>query len=268
MSWEIFLSMSVRIVLESFGTFECIIVIDDTGKKRSKVTRHIPYVHYYKDKEGTGTIRGQEIILLVLVTPLITIPVAFEFYCPDPLYTQWVKDEKLLKKQGVIKEKRPKKPAKNPNHPTKQQIALNLLEQFCKDCPFVVIKTVVADALYGTADFMNKAALITGQSQVISQLRSNQKVRDKRRAWTLDEYFKAHPGVPRDIPIRGGKTERVFISSARLYVEAHQCARFVIAMRHSEQDEYRYLVASDLSWRTNDIVQAYTLIGLWTNQQH
>jgi hypothetical protein len=89
-------------------------------------------------------------------------------------------------------------------------------------------------------------------------LRSNQNVRDKRREWKLDEYFRAYPGVPKDIPIRGGKTERMIIGSARLYVEAHGCMRFVIAIRYSEQEEYRHLVASDLSWRTDDIVKAYT----------
>ena len=58
MTWHLMISVSMRIVLESFGTFEGVLVIDDTGKKRSKVTKRIPYIHYYKDKEGTGTIRG------------------------------------------------------------------------------------------------------------------------------------------------------------------------------------------------------------------
>jgi hypothetical protein len=41
------------------------LVLDDTGKKRSKVTQRIPYVHYFKDKQGTGTVRRQEILFLV-----------------------------------------------------------------------------------------------------------------------------------------------------------------------------------------------------------
>jgi hypothetical protein len=49
------------------------------------------------------------------------------------------------------------------------------------------------------------------------------------------------------------------VSSARLYVEAHGCKRFVVAIRYPDQNEYRYLVASELSWRTLDIVQAHTL---------
>ena len=258
MNWDLLISTSIRIVLEGFGTYEGILVIDDSGKKRSKVTKQIPFVHYYKDKEGTGSVRGQETVFLVLVTPMITIPVGYAFYQPDPLYTAWAKEEKRLKKRGTPKALRPNKPELNPEYPAKQQIALTLLEEFCRDCPYVTIRLVLADALYGTADFMDKAALITAQNQVISQLRYNQKVRDKRREWKLDEYFKAYSGVPKDIPIRGGKAERMIIGSARLYVEAHGCMRFVIAIRYSNQEEYRYLVASDLTWRTDDIVKAYT----------
>ena len=258
MTWSLLIAISIRIVLESAGTYEGILVIDDSGKKRSKNTTKIPFVHYYKDKEGTGTIRGQETVFLVLVTPLITILVGYDFYGPDPEYTKWAKEEKRLKKQGVPKSKRPPKPPLNKNYPTKQQIALNLLEVFCRDCPYVTVKLVLADALYGTANFMDQAAKITKQNQVISQLHKDQKVRDKRRESNLEKYFKKNPGTTKYFQIRGGKTELITFSSARLYVEAHGCVRFVIAIRYSNQDEYRYLVASDLSWRTEDIINAYT----------
>ena len=35
--------------------------------------------------------------------------------------------------------------------------------------------------------------------------------------------------------------------------------RFVIALKYPGEQDYRYLVATDLTWRTIDIVQAYTL---------
>jgi len=259
MTWSLLIAISIRIVLDSFGTYEGILVIDDSGKKRSKNTSKIPFVHYYKDKEGTGTIKGQETVFLVLVTPLVTILVGYEFYQPDPDYTAWAKEDKRLRNQGVGKSKRPPKPPVNKNYPTKQQIALNLLQAFCRDCPYVIVNMVLADALYGTANFMNEASKITKQNQVISQLRSDQNVRDKRRKCNLDTYFKENSGTTKDVPIRGGKTERITFCSARLYVEAHECVRFVVAIRYSNQDEYRYLVASDLSWRTEDIIKAYTI---------
>ena len=63
----------------------------------------------------------------------------------------------------------------------------------------------------------------------------------------------------RRISIRGDEAVSVLVSSARLYVDAHHTKRFVIALKYEQETDYRDLVASDLSWRTLDIVQAYTL---------
>ena len=259
MEWGLLLSFSVRLLLESFGTWEGVLVLDDTGKRRSKVTKRIPYVHYFKDKQGTGTMRGQEVVFLVLVTAVVTIPVAFAFYQPDPAYSAWVKADKGLKRQGVPKSKRPAPPPDNPAYPNKQQLALGLLKQFAHDHPLVKVKAILADALYGSAQFMVQAGAPFAEPQVISQLRHNQKVHHRGRSWRLDEYFRAYPGVRQTVCIRGGETVAVWVSSARLYVEAHGCKRFVVAIRYPDQNEYRYLVASALSWRTLDIVQAHTL---------
>lgn len=259
MAWDLLLAVSVRLLLESFGTWEGVLVLDDTGKRRSKVTRRIPYVHYFKDKQGTGTVRGQEVVFLVLVTAVVTIPVAFAFYQPDPAYSTWARRDKRLKRQGVPTSKRPAPPPTNPAYPTKQQLALDLLKQFAHDHPPVKIKAILADALYGSAEFMAQAAEPFGLVQVISQLRSNQKVRFRGRSGQLDEYFRAYPGVLQTVCIRGGETRAVWVGSARLYVEAQGGKRFVVAIRYPEQNAYRYLVASELSWRTLDIVQAQTL---------
>lgn len=256
LNWDMLLSMSVNLVLKTFETKEGILLIDDSGKKRSKVTSLLPYVHYFKNKEGTGTIRGQEIILLVLVTPSITIPVSYEFYQPDPVYTQWAKQDKRLKKQGVVKNKRPVKPTQNPNYPTKQEIALKLLEQFATDCPFVMVKAILADALYGNATFMKKANEIIN-TQLISQLRSNQKVHYRGKTWNISEYFESYPGTPQTISVRGFDNKEIIVGSARLYVEAQKRKCFVIAVRYLDETSNRYLVATDLTWRTLDIVQAY-----------
>jgi hypothetical protein len=61
------------------------------------------------------------------------------------------------------------------------------------------------------------------------------------------------------IQVRGGDQIKVNIGSARLYLQAHGKKRFVIALKYEGEDEYRYIIASDLSWRTLDIVEAYTL---------
>jgi len=76
---------------------------------------------------------------------------------------------------------------------------------------------------------------------------------------SVTQYFQKYPGQLVDIKIRGGAAIEAHISSARLYVDAHKKKRFVIAIKYACEQEYRYLVASDISWRTMDIVQAYTL---------
>jgi hypothetical protein len=69
-----------------------VLVVDDTGKKRAKVTKRIPDVHHFKDKDSTGTIRDQEVVFLVWVTPVVTLRVAFMFYQPDPAYVAWLRE--------------------------------------------------------------------------------------------------------------------------------------------------------------------------------
>ena len=44
-----------------------------------------------------------------------------------------------------------------------------------------------------------------------------------------------------------------------MHVCAHGKKRFVIALKYPGETDYRYLVATDMSWRTIDIIQAYSL---------
>lgn len=117
---------------------------------------------------------------------------------------------------------------------------------------------VLADALYGTAAFMDKASWIFGGVQVISQLRSNQKVSFRNKTIGIKAYFSSYPGIEQEIKIRGSEIIKASVSSARLFVEAHEKKRFVVAMKYEGEKEYRYLVATDMSWRAIDIVQGYS----------
>ena len=42
-------------------------------------------------------------------------------------------------------------------------------------------------------------------------------------------------------------------------VKAHGKRRFVVALKYEGEEDYRYLAASDLSWRYQDIAKIYTL---------
>jgi len=128
--WEMLLEMSVRAVLRKFGITEGVLVIDDTDKRRCKITKRIFKAHKVKDKKSGGYMNGQEIVFLFLVTPVVSIPVGFEFYIPDPALTAWRKEDEELKNKKVPKKDRPTQPERNKDYPTKQQLALRLLVQF------------------------------------------------------------------------------------------------------------------------------------------
>ena len=105
---------------------------------------------------------------------------------------------------------------------------------------------------------MNRAAAVF-RTQTISQLSKSQTIRFRNREMSVAQYFATYPGVEITLRIRGWKDVKVMLGSARLYVNAHQQKRFVVALKYAGEEEYRYLVASDLSWRAVDIAAAYTL---------
>jgi len=156
--WNKLLVASIRLILKKYNIKNGVLVIDDSDHKRSKNTKKIGYIHRIKDKKNEGYFNGQNLVFLCLVTDLITIPCGFSFYLPDPDYKQWEKQNKKLKKEGVKKNQRPQKPLKNEKYPTKLEIAYFLLEQFFKaDCG-INIKCILADAFYGSSEFVNKAS--------------------------------------------------------------------------------------------------------------
>jgi hypothetical protein len=259
MPWHHLLVASVRVILRHHGITSGSLVIDDTDNPRSKSAKKLAYLYKLRDKESGGYVWGQSLVFLLLVTPKISIPVGFVFYQPAPELSAWYKQEKALKKQGVPKKQRPPKPAPNPEYPTKQQLALRLLEAFKTHHPDLRVHCIAADALYGTASFVDEASTLFGGVQVLSQIRSNQNIRVGKREQHVADYFATHPGTPHTIRIRGGEEVGVWVSSARLYVCCHKTKRFIVALKYEEEDSYRYLIASDLSWRTLDIVQGHSL---------
>lgn len=256
--WRPLLRASVTHLLTCHGIKRAILTVDDSDRERSKNAFKIGYLHKLKDKSSGGYSMGQCIVFLVLVTDVITIPVDFAFYVPDPNMSAWKKENARLKKLRVPPARRPPRPARNEKYPTKQAIATKLLARFRSEHPNVEVKAVLGDALYGMKSFLDDASFPFGGVQVISELRKNQKIRYKNKLMHVSDYFAQHPGSPFTIRIRAGKPVDVVMNSARLHVHAHGEKRFVIALKYEGEEEYRYLVASNLSWRTQDIVEAYT----------
>jgi len=243
------------VLFASYGITGGSLVIDETEKQRSKVATTLAHVYKLRDKESGGSIWGQSLVFLVLVTPTSTIPLGFAFYQPAPALSAWYKPDKRLKQQGIPPKQRPPKPPPNPHYPTKQARALCLLRQWKAPHPALRVSCLVAEALDGAATFVEAASAIVGGVQVISQLRSNQKVRVDKHAQDVADYLATHPGTLQHIRIRGGEEISVLVGSARMYVCAHHPKRFIMALKYEGADSYRSLLASDLTWRTLDIVQ-------------
>jgi DDE superfamily endonuclease len=257
--WEHLLVASVRVIVQHHGLTSGHLLIDDTDNPRSKSAKALAYLYKLRDKESGGYLWGQSLVFLVLVTPKISLPVGVLFSQPAPELSAWYKMDKALKKQDVPAKQRPRKPLPNPHYPTKEQLALHVLETFKAHHPEVRIHTVMADALYGTATFVDGASALFNGVQVISQIRSNQNIRIGKREQHVADYFATHPGTSHRIRVRGGEEVGAIVGSARLYVCSHKTKRLIVAIKYTDEETYRSLIASDLSWRTLDVVQGHTL---------
>ncbi|MDM8518379.1 transposase, partial [Desulfobacterales bacterium HSG16] len=259
-AWNFLMIAGVKLILIHFGLTEGVLVLDETDRSRSKSTKRIHKTHKQKDKATGGYVNGQTIVLLLLVTDIVTIPVGFIFYQPDPALSAWKKEDARLKDAGVSKKNRPPEPERNSAYPTKLELALQLLSDFAKNHSEIKVTAILADALYGKGEFMDEASSIFEGVQTISQLRKNQNIFYKGKKKSLEDYFNVtNPGVQTFIIVRGGEEIHVTMSCARLKVDAHDKKRFVIALKYEGEEEYRYLVATDMGWRGIDIARAYTL---------
>jgi len=75
---------------------------------------------------------------------------------------------------------------------------------------------VTADALYGSATFVEAASAICGGVQGIAQIRSNQQVRVYTRAQPVADSFAPPPGTPQHSRSRGGEEMMAIVGSARM----------------------------------------------------
>ena len=258
-SWDKLLVSSIRMILRKYGITNATLVIDDKDHSRSKNAEHLHALHKIKDKKTGGYFLGQNIVAIYLVTEKFCIPVSFAFYAPDPIVSTWTQENKKLKKQGIPKKERPKKPDRSIDYPKKYEIALKLLKQFAEEFPEIKINCVLADALYGNGIFIDEIEKIWPNIQVITQIRANQKIRFKNKEISCKNYFSSYQGWGHVVSIRGQKAINVTAGGARLHVCSHNKKRFIIALKYEGETEYRYLIASNLTWNMKEVIQAYSL---------
>jgi hypothetical protein len=65
------------------------LVIDDTDNQRSKSAKTLAHLYKLRDKERGGSLWGQSLVFLVLITPKISLPVGFVFSQPAPELSAW-----------------------------------------------------------------------------------------------------------------------------------------------------------------------------------
>jgi hypothetical protein len=124
--WDELLVARVRVILRHDGLTCGSLGIDDTATKRSQSAHTLAHLYNLRAKESGGYIWGQSLLLLLVVTPAITLPVGLTFSPPAPELSAWDQTEKVLTPQGVPPQQRPPPPPPTPHDPTKPALALRL----------------------------------------------------------------------------------------------------------------------------------------------
>lgn len=258
-NWPALLVSSVSTLLKQYGIKSGVLDLDDTDRERSKTAKHLYKLGKQKDKKSGGYFNGQSIVFLFLVSGSVSIPVGFRFYETDPEVKAWRKKDEGLKKKGVKPRFRPPEPPKNGSYPSKTQLAIDLVKGFKKEFSEIKIKAVLADALFGSAEFMDTVSSLYGGIQVISQIRNNQKIRVNGKECPVGEYFSGRAPIGRKILIRGGKQVSVWYSSVIAKVEAHGSKRLIIALKYEDETDFRYIIARDMTWRVQEVLECFTI---------
>lgn len=255
--WGCLLLASTKAVLERYNIKEVHLELDDSDHQRAKTTTEIAKAHKIYDKKSGGYYNGQSVVFLLLVSKEITLPVGFEFYEPNPRMIAYYQEEERLRKAGVKKQFRPSMPEKDPCYPTKAELGIKLIDKFSGNFPEVKVKSVCADNLYATKEFVTAARNLTN-AQVITQIKSNQIIVVNNKEVVVSEFFKQYHGKTKPVTLRG-KDRQITYVSAKFKLKAHNQKYFIIALKYDHEADYRYIIAADMTWQDVDIIQTYAL---------
>lgn len=257
--WSSLFTVSIQLILKTYGITKGKLVLDDSSLIRSQGAKRIHKVCKTRDKKTGGYVNSQNFVFLLLVTDKASIPVGFRFYEYDPKYARWRKMDNRLKKKNVKKEHRPIEPEKDIiSYPSKVALAVDLIKSFEKTFPSLQVDGIVADCLYGTLDWVSSLQEIYPKAQILSCLRSNQKIFYKKEEFVIDEYFSKKALIEKQVFIRN-KEEQIYYTSHIVKVKTHKCKRHVIGYKFKGFNNLRYIFASDMTWRVQDIIYLYSL---------
>jgi len=167
--WSLLFVESMKLILKEYGIKEGVLVVDDSDIERSKSASKLYKLGKIKDKKSGGYVNGQCIVFLVLVSQEVTIPLGFAFYKYDPIHSKWIKSDKHLRKLGVPSTHRPSAPEKDKEqYPSKIELGIELISQFQSNFSDFKVTGILADCLYGTAQWAQELGEVYTQTQLLS----------------------------------------------------------------------------------------------------
>jgi hypothetical protein len=108
--------------------------------------------------------------------------------------------------------------------------------------------------------WINTCSKIFPGSQVISQIKSNQIVRvGGKPEVSVEEYFKTARTRTLELSLRGADPQTVTMASARMTIRSLGRKMLIVALRYEGEEQFRYLAATDLTWRSLDVIKQYSL---------
>jgi hypothetical protein len=258
--WEKLFQACVGLLIKKFDIKSCHLTFDDFDRHRSKRTKKIYGTYITRNKKGGGYVNAQNIVLLNIVTKWITMPVGWAFYRPDPKQKRWRHNNLILKMAGVPVHKRPEKPLFDKRYPSKKEAAAKLLRQFKYNHGFIKIMSISADGAYLSKTMVAETQRIYPKVQFISRLPCSQNIYTPYGvAVSAKEYFKNKLKIITTLTLRNNVNVVVEYCSARLVVKSHGKKRHIIAFRYENEEKFRYIYATELSWRAEDIILAFSL---------
>ena len=260
--WERLLGASVRRLLRHDGMPHGGLVSDETEKPRAPSAKNSASRHPRRETDSAGGLLGQRRVVLLGVTPQITMPVGVACSRPAPALTAWDTHARLRQQQGLPRPPGPPNPPATPQAPTTQALALCVLPPGHAPPPDLTVPGLVAEARDGTAAGVEDASTIVAGVQVIRPRRRQQPGRAYTRESQVAASWATPPGTPQPRRSRGGAEGVAIVGSARWYVSAHRTTRGLRALTDEGEATSRDLLASDRRGRTRDMVHAHPRRGL------
>ena len=97
------------------------------------------------------------------------------------------------------------------------------------------------------------------KAQIISQIRKNQKIVRAGKEEQVSAYFADQTVKKGTLIIRGGEMVSIEYMSTIAKVRAHDKKRLIIALKYEGEEKFRYIIAKDMTWRVQDVLECFTL---------